>query len=224
MEELITEERLIVFVKYPVPGNVKTRLANTVGADMAVALYRCFVSDTLSAARRSGYPTLLCFHPPDAHDALIAWLGTKLTAVPQKGNDLGERMLKAFQETLQESSRVVLVGSDCPDLPARLLHQAFESLKSHQAVVGPAEDGGYYLIGFSSKFTDAPFKGIEWGGPKVFEATMAALRENGVNVYTLPVWKDVDEYDDLRALYARNKALPPGRLATVDFLRDHFHW
>jgi uncharacterized protein len=222
---VITEDRLIVFVKLACPGNVKTRLAKKIGSDMAAALYRCSVSDTLAAVSRSGYPALVFFDPPDAHDAITDWLGCDMTFLPQKGKDLGERMLTAFREVLLNSSRVVLIGSDCPDLPPALLHEGFEALKTHQAVIGPAEDGGYYLIGFSSEgLTDEAFKGIEWGSSGVFEVTMSALGKTGVNVYVLPLWNDIDEYDDLKALYDRHRAFPPGELSTIDFLRDHFHW
>lgn len=219
------EARLLAFVKFPAPLNVKTRLAKKLGPEMAAALYRCFISDILAVAARTGYPARIFVHPPEDCDAFSRWLGRGMTFHPQKGNDLGERMSAAFQETFLTSSRAILIGSDCPDLPPALLHEAFEALKTHQAVIGPAEDGGYYLIGFSSEgFTEAPFKGLEWGGRGVFEATISILRKEGVSVCVLPPWNDVDEYEDLKALYRRQKDLPPGILSTIDFLRDHFRW
>lgn len=218
-------DALIVFVKLPTPGQVKTRLAKTFGADTAAALYRCFVADTLAAARQSGYAPLLFFHPPESINAVAAWLGHSITFLPQHGNDLGERMSDALHKTLADHRRAVLIGSDCPDLPYTLLQEAFEALTTHQAVVGPAGDGGYYLIGFTPEgFTEAAFTGMEWGGPNVFEATMDALATSGTNVHVLPVWNDVDDYDDLRALYDRHRGLPHGMLATIDFLRDRLHW
>lgn len=220
-----SEEALIVFVKLPTPGNVKTRLAKQIGSDMAAALYRCFVSDTLAAAKTAGYPTSVYFHPPDAHDGLADWLGTDMRLLPQKGEDLGERMLQAFRETLPEFSRVVLVGSDSPDLPVTFLNEAFAVLKTHQVVIGPATDGGYYAIGFSAEgFDEAAFRDIEWGTPRVFETTMEILRRNGANIHVLPPWNDVDEYDDLVKLWQRHEHAPPGSLSTIDFLRDRFCW
>lgn len=219
------EGHLIVFVRLPVKGNVKTRLAGTIGDETALALYRCFVSDTLAAARRSGHPTRVFFHPPDGHLVPADWSGDDVTCLPQKGEDLGERMFAALKKTLLDCPRAVLIGSDCPDLPPALLHEAFEVLKTHDAVLGPAGDGGYYLIGFcSAGILPAPFKGIEWGSPRVFEVTMSILRKNGVNVHVLPPWDDIDEFHDLKALYDRRKGLPPGGLSTIDFLRDHFRW
>jgi rSAM/selenodomain-associated transferase 1 len=212
-------------VKLPVKGNVKTRLAETIGDAAALALYRCFVSDTLAAVRRTGYPTLVFFHPPDAQRAVTDWLGDDITFLPQEGADLGERMSAAFQKAFLRCPRAVLVGSDIPDLPPASLHEAFEVLKTRDAVIGPARDGGYYLIGFSSAgIVPAAFEGIEWGGPRVFEETLAILRKHGLNVHVLPTWDDIDDCHDLKALCDRQKGLPRGRLSTIDFLRDHFRW
>ncbi len=218
-------DTLIVFVKLPAPGQVKTRLATTLGAEPAAALYRCFVTDTLAAARRSGYSTLVFFHPPGSARAIADWLGQGVTVLPQHGNDLGERMSGALHAALASSGRAVLIGSDCPDLPCALLDDAFEALATHQATVGPADDGGYYLIGFSRKgLTEAAFTGIEWGGPNVFEATMNSLAKNDVKVHVLPRWSDIDEYNDLKAFYERHRDVPGGMLATIDFLRDRLGW
>lgn len=221
----MAEDRLIVFVKWPQPGEVKTRLAKAIGPDLAAALYRCFVVDTLAAATESGYPTLVFFQPSEARHAMSDWLGSGMILRSQKGKDLGERMVSAFRETFSESSCTVLIGSDSPDLSPALLKEAFAALKSHQAVVGPAVDGGYYLIGFSSDgFNEAVFNGIEWGAEGVFEATMMALKATGIKYSVLPTWNDIDEYDDLKVFYDRHRTLPRGRLWTMDFLRDHFHW
>ncbi len=220
------EDRLIVFVKLPVKGKVKTRLAKTVGDEAALALYRCFVADILAAVLRTGFSTLICFHPPHARKAVIEWLGDhQWSYLPQVGNNLGERMAAAFRAALRGYSRAVLIGSDCPDLPPDLLHEAFENLNTHDAVIGPAGDGGYYLIGFSSaSFLQEPFRDMKWGTPTVFEDTMTVLTEFGARVHVLPPWNDIDEHSDLKALYTRHKGLPPGKLSTIDFLRDHLHW
>ncbi|OPX92719.1 MAG: 2-phospho-L-lactate guanylyltransferase [Syntrophorhabdus sp. PtaB.Bin006] len=217
--------RLIVFVRLPEKGKVKTRLARTMGDETTLALYRCFVLDTLAAARRTACPTGVFFYPPDLQDVPLDWLGDGLTFLPQEGEDLGERMFIALQKTLLDCPRAVLIGSDCPDLPPAVIREAFESLKTHDAVLGPAADGGYYLMGFSSTaIIPAPFKGIRWGGPDVFDATVAVLKENGVSVHVLPLWRDIDEYGDLKAFFHVHKDDPRGRLLTVDFLRDHLHW
>lgn len=218
------EGTLIVFLKLPAKGKVKTRLAKVVGIEAAVDLYRCCVSDTLAMIRRAGYPFLVFFYPPDAHKAVTSWLGEGLTCLPQEGGDLGERMFAAFRKALRDYSRAVLVGTDCPDLPRAILHEAFESLKSHSVVIGPSLDGGYYLIGFSTPdIPEALFKGIEWGSSGVFKTTMTAIKRHNLDVHILPPWRDIDEYQDLKELYYRQKDLEPGRLSTLDYLRNHFH-
>lgn len=219
------ENRLIVFVKNPVRGAVKTRLAQSIGDKAALDLYRCFVSDILATVRYAGYPALAFFHPPEARGAVENWIGGDIVCVPQKGGDLGQRMLDAFQNVLLQSSRAVLIGSDCPDLPPAFLHEAFDALKTCGAVLGPARDGGYYLIGFSSgRFLPAAFCGIKWSGPEVFEATMRVFRKNGVDVHVLPLWSDIDEFPDLAEVCERQKDLPPGGLKTIDYLRNTFRW
>jgi hypothetical protein len=216
-----TADRLIVFIRLPEKGRVKTRLARKIGDEDALALYRACVSDILAAACKAGYPPHVFFYPPGARAAVAAWLGDAAAyCLPQEGADLGQRMLAAFRSAFSGCARAILIGSDCPDLTPALLREAFDGLASHDAVLGPSADGGYYLIGFCAQaLTGAPFEGIEWGGPAVFDATMAALKKDGLSVHVLPTLRDIDVYEDLEAFWDRNKTLPPGALSTVDFLR-----
>ncbi len=217
------DQRLLVFVKFPEKGKVKTRLARAIGDEAALALYKCFVADTLALSRRAAYPTTVCFHPAEAGSAVAGWLGTDVSCMAQKGRDLGERMYGAFCAALSAARRVVLVGSDCPGLPQDVLLEAFAGLETHDVVIGPATDGGYYLIGFTSHaILPAPFRGIDWGGATVFQSTLDALREHNLDVHVLPPWNDLDEHEDLKSFYASRKDLPPGALRTVDFLRTCF--
>jgi len=218
----MNEQRLLIFVRFPEIGKVKTRLARTIGDEAALALYRCFVSDTLALARRAAYPFTVCFHPPEAHGTVAEWVGTDASCMPQTGRDLGERMYAAFCAALSHAHRAVLIGSDSPGLPPEMLHEAFAGLETHDAVIGPASDGGYYLIGFTSAvILPAPFAGIRWGGPAVFRSTMDILHEHGVNVHVLPPWNDVDDYGDLESFFASRKDLPAGAHCTIDFLREY---
>ena len=216
------DERLLIFARFPEKGMVKTRLGRKTGEETAVELYRCFVQDAIALSRKAGYAPLLFFHPPEARDAMIEWLGDGLTYEPQEGNSLGERMYGAFRRAFRECRRAVLIGSDTPDLPPALVQEAFRSLKTHDAVIGPAFDGGYYLIGFSSDslLTEA-FRGLPWGSARVFELTRRIFEEHGLTFHVLPRWRDIDEYDDLAAFFDRWKDLPQGVLATIDYLRDH---
>ena len=213
-------DRLIVFVKYPGRGAVKTRLARRIGRETAVEVYRCFVADTVAMAREAGFRPWVFFHPRAARRAMIEWLGPDLAYEPQKGRDLGERMCGAFQRAFRECRRAVLVGSDTPDLPPAVVREAFHGLERHDAVLGPAFDGGYYLIGLTSAgLLPALFQGLAWGGALVFERTRQLLEEKGLSFHLLPPWGDIDEYEDLASLLDRRKDLPPGRLATIDYLR-----
>ena len=216
--------RLLLFARLPEKGKVKTRLARAIGEEAACDLYRCLVADSLSLARRSGYPTTVFYFPRTASPEVSLGLTCGFPCLPQTGRDLGERMYNAFRTAFRDTGEAVLMGSDVPDLPPSFLDEAFEGLKGHDAVIGPAGDGGYYLIGFSSgALLSSPFSGMEWGGPSVFQNTLRILRDHDLKVHVLPQWRDVDEYEDLSALFDRLKGLPDGTLATIDFLRQRFH-
>jgi len=209
--------------------SVRRRAVETLGHmggdEAAGALYRCFVVDTLALARRTGRDTMVFFYPPEDAKAAADWLGGGVTLVPQSGGDLGERMTAAFRKVLHDYRYAVLMGSDVPDLPSEIVDEAFESLETNDAVIGPAKDGGYYLIGFSAGgFTTGPFKGPEWGGPLVFERTMAILIAGRSKVHVLPPWNDIDDYDDLKAFYVAQGSAVRRASSTVDFVRDHLAW
>ena len=150
---------------------------------------------------QGGYPFEMFFYPPDARQEVVRWLGDEHTLVPQMGNDLGDRMGNAFKEVFfQGFDRVLLIGSDIPDLPNRLIDEALAALKNYDAVLGPSHDGGYYVIGFRrNAFLPQVFSGITWGTPEVFEQTMGILRKANLSVYTLSVWRDIDTIADLNS-------------------------
>ena len=217
--------RLLLFVRLPEKGRVKTRLARAIGEETALALYRCLVADSLSLARRAGFPTTVFFLPLACAREVSLGLGKEFPCLPQMGRDLGERMCAAFRTAFSDAREAVLMGSDVPDLPVPFLNEAFDSLREHEAVIGPALDGGYCLIGFSSgAFLPASFSGMEWGGPSVFRSTLDILKDHGLRVHVLPPWRDVDECTDLKALLDAHGDLPDGSLATIDFLRRRFRW
>ena len=214
------DERLLIFAKFPEKGAVKTRLGRKTGEETALDLYRCFVRDVIALSRKAGYAPLIFFHPPDAREAMMEWLGGCLAYEAQEGDSLGERMYAAFRRAFRGCRRAVLIGADVPDLPPALVQEAFHSLETHGAVIGPAFDGGYYLIGFSSdRLLPDIFRDLPWGSPLVFELTRSILEERGITLHLLPRWRDIDEYDDLAVFFDRWKDLPQGVLATVDYLR-----
>ena len=198
-----TEERcLVMFVRFPEQGQVKSRLAKDLGAEAAKNLYRCFVEDLLERFSGEGYSFRLAFHPAGKERKMREMLGDGLSYIPQAGDDLGERMKLAFLRCFSEGVRsLVLIGSDVPDLPARIVDEAFLALDEYDAVIGPAADGGYYLLGFrQDTFCGDVFKGLPWGTDTVFRKTMQIFHRVGTLVHVLPVWRDIDKYEDIKAL------------------------
>jgi len=202
------EKCILLFVKYPEKGKVKTRLARDIGQDSALILYKIFVLDILEKLSACAYNLIIYYYPLKDDKSVRKWLGDGYFYAPQNGETLGERMKNAFERIFSEGfSRVVIIGSDIPDISVELMNEAFTELDKHDAVIGPSYDGGYYLIGLKKeKFLPEIFKGIEWSTEKVFNDTMRIFRKNRYNVYLLPELQDIDTIDDLKAFYERNKA------------------
>ncbi len=197
---------ILFFVKAPGRGKSKSRLAAKLGDDIAAELYRSFVLDMLQTIDRTGISSMVCYHPAEAGDEVKGWLGMERSYLAQRGGDVGERMEHAFREAFSRGwTRTVLIGSDIPDLPESLLGEALARLDGHDAVIGPAEDGGYYLIGFrNDTFLPEVFRGILWSTDAVFSMTSAVLAGAGRTLHQLPRWRDVDTVHDLEDLLARN--------------------
>jgi hypothetical protein len=195
--------RLALFARWPEPGRVKTRLSPSLPPDLACGLYRAMLSDALAAGSRvTGAERLVYWAEAPAPPA-AAQAAPSFEPRPQRGADLGERLTSAFDDMLAApGDRAVVIGADCPDLDAPLIREAFAALEAHALVLGPANDGGYYLIGLSRR---APgiFRAIEWGSERVFEQTLAAARSEGLGVALLGGLADIDTPADLVRLIAR---------------------
>jgi rSAM/selenodomain-associated transferase 1 len=188
---------VLVFVRAPEAGRVKTRLAAEIGAAAALRVYVRLAEHAVAAARASGASVRVHFTPAEAGEAVRGWLGGSAEYLPQREGDLGERMRRAFDEAFAAGhGQVVVVGSDLPDVSADLLRRAFALLERHEAVLGPARDGGYYLLGLRRPVPDV-FEGIAWSTPEVFAATVARLRAAGIEPALLETLADVDEAEDL---------------------------
>jgi len=207
-------------VKSPEKGAVKTRLAVSIGDDAALALYKCFVADILNALEKTRYTLMPAFHPPDARKKVAEWLGHGHGLMAQVGDDLGERMRSAFSAAFLSGFHfVLLIGSDIPDLTETIIHEAFTSFESHDAVIGPSLDGGYYLIGFKKDtFTPQIFDGIEWSTPVVYAQTMDTLKKAGCLVHILPPKRDMDTLSDVEALFAENADNAFAQSSTMQYL------
>lgn len=213
---------LLLFVKSPERTPVKSRLAQALGAERAAALYRNFVLDMLDTLgeviKETGCDLRICFTPPEAAREMRHWLGDTYDYLPQQGKDLGERMKNAFAAAFREGyPQALLLGSDSPDLPASFIKEGLQLLLHRGAVIGPALDGGYYLIGFrATSFLPAIFQGMAWSTGTVFNETMKIFSSAAAPPSVLPPWQDVDTPADLRMLQERGLA---GRLTTSRTLR-----
>jgi rSAM/selenodomain-associated transferase 1 len=193
---------LVIFVRFPGQGQVKSRLAKDLGAEAATNLYRCFVEDLLERFSKEAYRVRIAFYPAEKEREMREMLGDEFSYIPQMGEDLGERMKLAFLRCFREGAQsVVLIGSDIPDLPARIVDEAFHALDKYGAVIGPSVDGGYYLIGFQrDAFKGDVFSGLPWGTERVFQETTNILHIAGSLVHVLPSWRDIDKHEDIAAL------------------------
>ena len=212
---------VIMFVKSPERGLVKSRLAVSLGEEVALDLYKCFVGDLLGMFTRCGYPLSIFFYPPEARQRIVQWLGDKYILFPQTGVNLGERMKNAFQTVFSQGlSTALLIGSDSPDLPKEVINEALISLKDYDSVLGPSYDDGYYLIGFrADTFSPKVFDGILWSTPDVFMQTLSTLKEANLRSHILPKWRDIDTYDDLKTLFSTSLNTPFAESATIKYMR-----
>jgi rSAM/selenodomain-associated transferase 1 len=211
---------ILFFVKFPDPGRVKTRLSRVLGDERGAAIYSAFVLDMLDTLVLSGYPLAVCFAPQARMEAFRSWLGHGWIYLPQQGEDLGERMKNGFQDAFRMGyHKAILIGSDFPDLPAEIIGEAFSSLERHPAVIGPALDGGYYLIGFGREtFAPSVFDRVAWGRDTVLQRTLSRFKEMRQQVHILPAWNDVDTHEDLLDLYRRGKGTHFARSRTMTCL------
>ena len=192
---------LLIFAREPVLGRVKTRLAADIGQEAALAVYRELLGITADAATAAQVPATvwLAEAPMPTADPTLPrpeWPGLPWQVQPPAGS-LGERMAQAFATAFAAgASRAVIIGTDCPGLSAELLREAFEQLTTHDVVVGPADDGGYYLLGLRELQPDL-FANKNWSTATVLPDTLADAARLGLSVAQLPVLHDVDSGKDL---------------------------
>lgn len=197
---------LVVMAKVPRPRLVKTRLVPPLTYEEAALLSVAFLQDTLSAARLVAAQTntrgLVAYAPADAGEELAGFLPDKFATLPQQGADLGERLRNLTEKLFTSGYRgLCVIGTDAPALPPAILGQAIAWLREpgDRLVLGPADDGGYYLIGLKKQHLRL-FEEISWSSPAVFAQTEARARELSLPVAILPSWYDVDDANALRRL------------------------
>ncbi len=189
-------DMLMIFVKNLIPGMVKTRLAADIGIDKALDVYMELVNHTNKITKKLDINKAVYYSEyvevEDVWDAGGFELGA------QKGNTLGEKMSTAFDEAFDSNNRVVLIGSDCYELTTKIIESAFVMLEDHDVVVGPAKDGGFYLIGMKEYFPQL-FQDKVYSTDKVLKDLLATAEELDLSVYQLPTLSDIDVLADLKA-------------------------
>jgi len=195
-------ELLAVFARSPVAGKVKTRLSPPLTADQALALHRALVEDTLdhlNLIERPGIERLLLLSEPLQDPSALTVPGSWTTTVQASGG-LGDRLASLFYTGFRRGvTRLVVLGSDSPTVPPAVVHEAFDELERRKVVLGPAEDGGYYLLGCSEWIPEL-FQSIDWGTSEVLEQTMNVVKARKISVSTLIRWYDIDRSEDLEKL------------------------
>ena len=189
---------LILFLKYPEPGKVKTRLGAELGFELAAKLYELFIKQTFELAQNcSAQQIFVAYEPLDRKDEFAEFVPKKFAIFPQEGKNLGERMLNAFKDAFARGYKnVAILGSDSPTLPLENIDDAFEKLSKSDLVLGPAEDGGYYLIGLNKAHCGL-FENIEWSSDSVLQLTIESAKKLQLSYELLPSWYDVDNKETL---------------------------
>ncbi|MFZ5572266.1 MAG: TIGR04282 family arsenosugar biosynthesis glycosyltransferase [Thermodesulfobacteriota bacterium] len=217
---------LLLFLKAPEAGKVKTRLAREMTPELAAELYRCFVEDIAASVVACEETIRIFFHPPESGDFIREWLGHVGECRAQGPGSLGMKMARAFTDTFGEGyTRVLLMGTDIPDLPIYIIREGFAALATQDAVIGPTFDGGYYLIGLKPETYDPDlFAGIPWSTDTVLTETLSRFRRKGRSVHQLPRWRDIDTRDDLKQLIAGLEKTSEPAVTTARFLRILQPW
>lgn len=184
---------LIIFIKNPVRGFVKTRVAKAVGDDEALHMYLQLCALTRQLALNFKGTKYLFYSDEIVQDD--EWDPEQFSKHNQQGNDLGERMLNAFRMIFEQHEKIILIGSDCPYLHTDHLNQAIQKLNDADCVLGPALDGGYYLIGLR-KMIDELFIDKSWSHPGVFDQSIITLNRGNHSVTVLEPLEDIDEIED----------------------------
>lgn len=197
----MANNHLLIFVKYPERGLVKTRVGRMIGHENSVRLYRYLLNTTLQRFKlNDNYKVWVFYSPSGYHKEMIEIISDcEVPVLPQKGDNLGARMSNAFYEVFTSGAEyAAVIGSDCLELNERILKNAFERLQLHgnDIVLGPARDGGYYLLGMSRYFGNI-FKKVEWSTNRVLEQTIKNITDSGLSCYLMESLGDVDTAEDM---------------------------
>lgn len=193
--KMVMKMMLIVFLKYPEEGKVKTRLAKNVGSRKAAHIYKELVEKTLTQTKllsNKEINIVIAYCPKEKEQEIKEWISYPYIYHPQDGKDLGEKLSNSVNWGFQEgANKVVIIGTDCPGITPDIIEEAFQELSYCDIVLGPAVDGGYYLIGLSKKLTFL-FEGINWSTPQVLKETIKKIHDAGFSYKLLRKMYDID--------------------------------
>lgn len=192
---------VIVFAKYPENGRVKTRLGEILGNEFAARLYRLMAEHTFDVCLslpEKDYDIHLFYDNEEQKESFQKWVPPEFALHPQEGIDLGERMKNAFNNIFKSFyGKVLIIGTDCPQVTPGIVIKAFEELSKNDVVIGPSTDGGYYLIGMNKPYPFL-FDKIKWSTETVFTKTVEKINDEDLSLYTLPGLIDIDTAEDLQ--------------------------
>lgn len=212
---------VIMFVKEPKLGSVKTRLAESCGHGFSVNLYVRFVQDLIYTLQSGRSDFKLCVHP---NLELVNKVFGNFDNFEQADGDLGVKMKQAFKEKFEgHYEKILLIGSDTPHITNEILNESFEQLSNHDSVIGPSEDGGYFLIGFNKNtFIPEVFDDITWSTNQVLEQTLQ--KTSNKKVHLLQELNDIDIFDDLKDFYEKFHKGYFENSNTIEFLNENKKW
>lgn len=200
---------VLLFLKSPVPGTVKTRLAAHIGAERATELYRSMVQSQIGRLPLN-WTREIHFSPPSDLELMRNWLGEGEDYHPQVEGDLGQRLATGFSGAFHRGADLACaIGGDCPELAEAHFRETEATLRSASAdvVFGPAEDGGYTLVALC-RSQPTLFQGIPWSSPKTLQSSLSAARANGLRVHLLPTLSDLDTYEDYQRFHGKKGSGP----------------
>ncbi len=188
---------LIVFVKNPIAGKVKTRLASSIGEEKTLEVYEALLAHTLNISKPLGSDKVVYYS--DFISSNDQWETFGFTQELQGGDDLGQKMSRAFNTSFRQGyNSVVIIGSDCYELTTAIIQQAFDALNKTDVIVGPAKDGGYYLLGMKTFFGEL-FRNKTWSSEGLLRETLTNIKELNLSYSLLQELRDIDNEEDLNA-------------------------
>ena len=191
----MSKNALIILLRNPQLGCVKTRLAAKIGDEGALRVYNALLDYTRSLTCEISSSRLLFYS--NFIDNTDSWDNRIFTKFLQEGNSFGARMCRAFKAAFKEHDKAVIIGSDCIELTSDIIEDAFNKLNEFEIVIGPAKDGGYYLLGLKKIYPELSFN-KEWSTSSVFDDTLEDIKKLGVKYYLLPILSDIDDFEDFK--------------------------